>query len=439
MNIRKEAERSLILSSELLRIQETIIPEAKERNIKRKEKDPSEILAEAIEKMKEIRGEEFSADRCSVAELMRLTGLTRARCRKIKADGLVIREHGNKGRKRSCTVLTGYEDTIDDLLRRGIRNSSVCMEAIAKEGYEGGISTVKAYIKTHLDLLPAERRMKGKSCSRGQRYTTGSGEAYQMDWGFINVECIDGTDWKVCCLAFVCHHCGYRHIEFFASAKQENLFIGMIHAFEDMGIPERIITDNMRSVTDGRDSDGHAVFNKAYDGFQKAVGFRTTLCKPGHPYTKGAVGRLVRFVKDNFAKGRVFMNLTELNAAAMRWCETQNGKYSDSHGCIPAERHFAEGCRSIGDESSLLMYLAPIRRISPDGFISFESRMYGVPYSYAGKEVRVMRCSDELYILDSGTGAARGAPERGDPRGYAADMRPDAGTAVCKIRFQNGG
>lgn len=353
--------------------------------------------------MKEIHGDLFTADECSVAELMRLTGFTRARCRKIKADGLAIREHGNKGRRRSTTVLTGYEEKIDSLLLRGIRNSAVCMEAIAKEGYEGGISTVKAYIKEHLDLMPAERKIKAAQENRGQRYTTGRGEAYQMDWGFINVECADDTRWKACCLAFVCHHCGYRHIEFFASAKQENLFIGMIHAFEDMGIPERIITDNMKSVTDGRDSGGRAVFNKAYDGFQKAVGFRTTLCKPGHPYTKGAVERLVRFVKDNFAKGRAFVNLTDLNAAAMGWCATQNGKYSDSHGCIPAERHFTEGCRSLGDESGLMMYLAPIRKISPDGFISYENRMYGVPYSYAGKEARVMRCGEELYILSSST------------------------------------
>ncbi|MBM6927641.1 hypothetical protein H6B51_17435, partial [Pseudoflavonifractor phocaeensis] len=35
----------------------------------------------------------------------------------------------------------------------------------------------------------------------------------------------------------ICHHCGQRYIEFFPNAKQENLFIGMIHAFQYMGMP----------------------------------------------------------------------------------------------------------------------------------------------------------------------------------------------------------
>ena len=33
----------------------------------------------------------------------------------------------------------------------------------------------------------------------------------------------------------------------------------------------------------------------------KNLGFETKLCKPRHPFTKGKVERLVRFVKDNFS------------------------------------------------------------------------------------------------------------------------------------------
>lgn len=46
----------------------------------------------------------------------------------------------------------------------------------------------------------------------------------------------------------VCHHCGQRYVEFFPNAKQENLFIGMIHSFRYMGIPKYVLTDNMKSV-----------------------------------------------------------------------------------------------------------------------------------------------------------------------------------------------
>ena len=80
-----------------------------------------------------------------------------------------------------------------------------------------------------------------------------------MDWGFVNVEQDSGTTYRAACFAMICHHCGERYVEFFPNAKQENLFIGMIHAFQRMGVPEHVLTDNMKSVSTGRDSDGNPI------------------------------------------------------------------------------------------------------------------------------------------------------------------------------------
>lgn len=92
----------------------------------------------------------------------------------------------------------------------------------------------------------------------------------------------------------MCRHCGSRYVEFFPNAKQENLFIGMIHAFQRLGVPKTVLTDNMKSIVTGRDSEGHAVWNKDYEAFMKPLGITTKLCKPRHPFTKGGVERLVR-------------------------------------------------------------------------------------------------------------------------------------------------
>ena len=116
----------------------------------------------------------------------------------------------------------------------------------------------------------------------------------------------------------ICHCCGQRYIKFFPGAKQENLFIGMIHAFLYMGIPEYVLTDNMKSVVIRRDEQGHPIWQKDYELFMGNLGFETKLCKPRHPFTKGAVERLVRFVKDNFLPGRVFREITDLNYEAIR-------------------------------------------------------------------------------------------------------------------------
>lgn len=71
----------------------------------------------------------------------------------------------------------------------------------------------------------------------------------------------------------------------------------MLHAFAELGIPEFVLMDNMKSVVLHRDEFGHPVWHPEYHTFMKAVGFSTKLCKPRHPFTKGAVERLIRYVK----------------------------------------------------------------------------------------------------------------------------------------------
>lgn len=47
------------------------------------------------------------------------------------------------------------------------------------------------------------------------------------------------------------------------------------------------------------------------------------------------------------------------------------------------------------------LYLCPERRISFDGFINYEGRRFGVPYSYPGTTARVERSGNTLYIYSA--------------------------------------
>jgi len=177
----------------------------------------------------------------------------------------------------------------------------------------------------------------------------------------------------------------------------------MIHAFRYMGVPKYILTDNMKSVVIRRDYDGNPVWQKDYEQFMQTAGFQTKLCKPRHPFTKGKVERLVRFVKDNFLAGRVFWNVTDLNCAALDWCCEQNSAYHKGLG-IPQDIHTdlcTTAVSKLDDSAELMLFLCPERRISFDGFVSFEGRRFGVPYSYTSKTVRVLRNGDSLYIYSA--------------------------------------
>ena len=366
--------------------------------------DLNETIAQALNEMKSELGDDFDLDKINLAELERKTGISRGKLRRIKAAGFVDKPHGLTGRKAAVTVLAGFTGIIDTLLRTGITNSSVCLERLKENGYTGGLTAIKEYIAKHRDLVPAKRQLVAPQGNRGRRYRTDPGEAYQMDWGFVEVETQNGTRYKVACFAMICHCCGKRYIEFFPNARQENLFIGMLHAFMYMGIPDYVLTDNMKSVVVRRDSEGHPIWQKDYELFMGNIGFNTKLCKPRHPFTKGAVERLIRFVKDNFLPGRYFRELTDLNYEANAWCNRQNAAYHRAVDCIPDDKHATlcmQRASVLGESIELAYYLCPERKISFDGFVNYEGRRFGVPYWYTDKTCRVMRDGYELKIYDT--------------------------------------
>jgi len=359
-------------------------------------------ISHALHDMKAEVGESFDINKVNLAELERRTGITRKRLRKLKEDGFVVKPHGLSGTKKAKTVLTGFTGIVDEHLKKGVTNSSVIKDRLDEAGYTGCLTQVKDYISDHMDLVPAKRQLVAPQGNRGRRYTSGPGESYQMDWGFVNVERSNGSSYRAACFAMICHHCGERYVEFFPNAKQENLFIGMLHAFQKMGVPEHVLTDNMKSVTTGRDSEGHPLWNNEYADFMAAVGFETRLCKPRHPFTKGAVERLILFVKSNFLAGRIFGSITDLNYEAWRWCDRQNSIYHDGVFCIPHEEHqekcLLSGASPLVIDEAVRLYLWPERRLSFDGFVNYEGRRFGVPYSYTGKTCRVSRQEYTLYI-----------------------------------------
>ena len=363
--------------------------------------DLQKIIDGALEDMAAEAGDGFDPQGCNLAEFCRRTGLTRSKARTIKSHGFKALPHGNAGKRAAATVLTGHTGLVDDQLRKGVTNSQVIFDRLRAQGYGGGLTTVKAYVAGHRDLVPPKRRRPSPQGNRGRRFETGPGEAYQMDWGFVAVLGLDGAERKIACFAMVCHHCGLFYIEFFPNARQENLLIGMVHAFAAMGVPDWVLTDNMRSVVVGRGVDGRPVWQGDYAAFMECLGFRTRLCKPRHPFTKGKVERLNRFVKDNFLAGRDFTDITALNEEALLWCADQAGRWRRAVACVPRDEHECAclaAARALEVTREVEAWLCPRRRITFDGFVSYEGRRFGVPYWYDRRECRVSREGRVLHV-----------------------------------------
>lgn len=150
-------------------------------------------------------------------------------------------------------------------------------------------------------------------------------------------------------------------------------------------------------------TDGKPVWNRNYEEFQRLAGFETKLCKVAHPYTKGAVERCVRYIKTSFVPGRTSRNLEDLNEQALAWCQERNAIAVRGRGTVPAVCHPGEPVRPFRLSADLMPFRAPLRRISFDGYVSYEGRAYGVPAAYQRASVRVLREGHDLLILDPET------------------------------------
>ena len=118
-------------------------------------------LAQALQDMKMEQREEFDPSAINLAELQRRTGISRAKLRRLKSNNFKDMPHALTGRKSVKTVMTGYESVANNLLRQGVKNSSVIFERLQEVGYKGSLSGVKRYINANKTLLPPVRYAAG--------------------------------------------------------------------------------------------------------------------------------------------------------------------------------------------------------------------------------------------------------------------------------------
>ena len=100
-------------------------------------------LTQTLDLLKSSQGKNFKTEDVNLAELERLTGITRARLRRLKKHDFKEVPHGSAGKKLSVTVLSGYNGLIDNLLKqRGSSKTTACFAIMA---YHSGLRYVEFF------------------------------------------------------------------------------------------------------------------------------------------------------------------------------------------------------------------------------------------------------------------------------------------------------
>ncbi|WP_268766484.1 DDE-type integrase/transposase/recombinase [Heyndrickxia sporothermodurans] len=213
---------------------------------------------------------------------------------------------------------------------------------------------------------------------------------------------------KLYFITFVLSHSRYKYVEWLDKPFTTR---DTIHCHEKAfqffgGITKEIVYDQDHLITVSENS-GDIILTGEFQAYKQERGFRIYLCRKADPQSKGRVENVVKYVKMNFAKHRVFPNLDSWNEKCLAWLK-RTGNYNVHHTTKkrPVEmhalekQHFTPVTSLLSFESNLVNSIT--RTVHKDNIIKYKSNRYSVPlgtYRPKGDNTVYLEIQDEELII----------------------------------------
>ena len=297
------------------------------------------------------------------------------------------KDPGKKGTPRP-SKLDPFKEYIDARLKDYNLPATVLFEEIKKQGYTGGATILRQYVskvkqKRVTDLV--------------ERYETAPGHQAQLDWGECGRVLEDGTSKKLYVFVMLLGFSRMLFIRFTTSTRQHVLFECLKQGFECLGIPRRLLIDNLKQAVDSHRTHEGPVFNRAFLDFCDHYGVMPTAAPPYWAQVKGKVERGVGYVKNSFLEGREFTDVPDLNQQAEAWLDTlANVRIHGTTKERPVDRHQKELAHLVGSGIYPAFDTRPSERrlVARDSRISFMGVRYSVDPLAVAKTVEVRPWGD---------------------------------------------
>ena len=232
----------------------------------------------------------------------------------------------------------------------------------------------------------------------------------QVDMGEIWLERTKGKRVKVYCFAMVLSHSRYKYV-FWSDKPFTTLQFIDAHnkAFEFFGgRPEELAYDQDK-VLAVSENHGDIIYTEGFQRYIDMMKFKIYLCRPADPATKGRIEAVVKYVKYNFAKHRIFDNITDFNSLCLSWLErTGNAKVHETTKKVPAEVFALEKQHLIPVPYNEIKFTndSLTYHVRKDNTIIYRQNRYRVPVGTykPGKTVQILLDEDRMKLFDGDTG-----------------------------------
>lgn len=233
------------------------------------------------------------------------------------------------------------------------------------------------------------------------------GEQAHMDWGIAYYTDKMGKIHKTSVFTMALGNSRSKYVEFTKRCDLPSLIKCMMNAFEYYGgAPEIVLTNKMRTIIEGIEAK-KPMLNSRFEAFAFDMGFMPIVYRVRRFQTKGKVKRPVNYVKDSFLSGRQFNNLHDLNIQALEWSKIIDSKTHRTTQGIPLEALKREPLQPLPHKAILDQYRQEARKVTRNGFVSYDGVKYGVPREYRGRKVGVRICGDFIEVYYDGLRIAR--------------------------------
>lgn len=260
----------------------------------------------------------------------------------------------------------------------------------SEASYAGCLTVVKDYVRT---VRPPRQKAF-------LTLTFTAGECAQVDWGEYGTIAVGNTRRKLSFFVFVLCHSRMMYLEFTVSQTMEHFLAAHEHAFASLGVPEKIMVDNLKSAVLRRLVGEAPLLNPRYLDFARHHGFKIKPCNVRAGWEKGRVESGVGYVKKNFLNGLELPDFSAIHVAARIWLdETANVRIHGETNRRPVDLFETERTQlRRANPNAYDLSRTLTMRASSQFRIRLDTNRYSVPAEYAGRLLTVKAWPDRVCI-----------------------------------------
>lgn len=280
-------------------------------------------------------------------------------------------------------LLDQYEEPVTEMLGKHYIGTRIHNELL-QMGYTGSLSSVHRYIS---DIKEAVE-LKALATTRVE---TKPGKQMQYDWKEWQLP-VDGNLVKIYIHEVVLSYSRKKYYISSLSITTQDVIRAIAGAMEYFGgLTEEVVIDNPKQMVITHRKSGTVYYNDEFLRFCGLYGIQPNPCQNYRARTKGKAERPFYYLQEHLLRGLEVKDLSSFDSLLSEFTEKYNARPHSDLKESPDERfrYEKETLKRIPLVEPAILYSKPIRKISNDGYISWDGAEYPVDMRYCLKDVRV--------------------------------------------------